>query len=454
MPPRFFKSYALNKTPRNRLGQIASIAEAEAFGSLEFFANIGLLSVATILGWLAFGLWVPVLIVAVYVTFFTLEKWFAKRAVERELLSSYWLVLGLLCGRAVTYCALFVYVWTVEGDVFKFATIALIVAATINMFVFHATHFEIIVVVFVPVWFGHIVITGTAFAQHGLALEPFMFLLVSLFILPYFLLALKSAQERWTKNDIIRQSFNHTQKLDAVGQLVAGVAHDFNNILTVTRGNAELLAGSGDETHDELVQEIVKASDRGAALAGQLLAFGRRSMLSPEPIQVDRFLDHIQPLLQRVLPENIELTFSADPDLPTIFVDKNQLETAIVNLATNARDAMKNGGRLEIKAMVMAFDGGDLGQAEINLAPGTYVAISVNDNGIGVPDDLQESIFDPFFTTKPVGKGSGLGLPMVIGFAEQSAGGVRLESKVDLGTRVTLFLPTAQSAQTGSAVQT
>ena len=191
------------------------------------------------------------------------------------------------------------------------------------------------------------------------------------------------------------------------------------------------------------------ACDRWSALAGQLLAFGRRSMLSPEPIQVEAFFDDIQPLLQRVLPENIELTFSAAPDLPAIFVDKNQLETAIVNLATNARDAMKGGGWLEVKAMEMAFHGGDLGQAEINLAPGTYVAISVNDNGIGVPDDLQESIFDPFFTTKPVGKGSGLGLPMVIGYAEQSAGGVRLESKVDVGTRVTLFLPTAQATQAG-----
>ncbi|MEJ8563099.1 ATP-binding protein [Yoonia sp. GPGPB17] len=445
MPPNLLKWSFPKRTASNRLGQLSSIAEAETIGSLEYIANVGLLSLASIAGAAVFGLWWPVVIVAIYIGLFTLEKWLAKRAVEAARASSYWLVLGLLFARAITYCVLFVYVWSLEGDVYKFATAALVVAATINIFMFHATYYEIIVATCVPLWFGFLAITGLAFVEFGLAMEPFMFLLTSFCILPYFLLALKFAQERWTKNDMIQQSFNHTQKLDALGHLVAGVAHDFNNILTVTRGNAELLAGSADEAQDELVHEIMKASDRGAALAGQLLAFGRRSILSPEPIQIVHFFDSMKALLQRVLPENIRLAFSIAPDLPAIFVDKHQLETAIVNLATNARDAITGGGRIDITAESIAFDACDLGQCDGNLQPGAYVMISVADDGVGIPDNLQESIFDPFFTTKPVGKGSGLGLPMVIGFAEQSSGGVRLESKVGYGTRVTLFFPILQS---------
>ncbi|EBA13284.1 sensor histidine kinase [Roseobacter sp. CCS2] len=446
MPPKHPNRLFQNKTPSNRLRQLSSIAEAEALGSVEFFTHIGLLVFGGVAGGIVFGMWSPLLVVMVHISVLTLEKWTAKRVVKAQRASLYWPVLGLLFIRASTFSAICVHVWTFDGDVFKFVTTALLVAATINIFVYHATHSEIIVAVFVPVWIGYLVITALAFIEFGLAVEPFMFLLTACCILPYFLLALKSAQERWTKNDIIQQSFNHTQKLDALGHLVAGVAHDFNNILTVTRGNAELLSGTVGQAQDELVNEIVKASDRGAALAGQLLAFGRRSMLSPEPIQIEPFFEDIQTLLQRVLPENIQLVFSVAPDVPTVFVDKHQLETALVNLATNARDAITGAGRIDITAEAIAFDGSDLGQTETNLAPGEYVMISVADDGAGIPDDLQESIFDPFFTTKPVGKGSGLGLPMVIGFAEQSSGGVRLESNVGYGTRVTLFFPVMQDA--------
>ena len=238
------------------------------------------------------------------------------------------------------------------------------------------------------------------------------------------------------------------QKQEALGKLVAGVAHDFNNILAVALGNAEMLRdGLSGQDQDQAVTEIIKAVERGASLSGQLLAFGRRSSLEPAEYSVGHILHDLRGMLSRVLPEKITVMTYGTPDAPPVFVDRPQLETALLNLAINARDAMPDGGRLDIDADTVALSEGDPLILTCGMEPGTYTRIQVKDTGVGVSKEMQHEIFDPFFTTKAVGEGSGLGLSMVLGFAQQSGGTVQFDSEPGVGTTVSLLLPTASGSK-------
>ena len=238
------------------------------------------------------------------------------------------------------------------------------------------------------------------------------------------------------------------QKQEALGKLVAGVAHDFNNILAVALGNAEMLKdGLSERDQDQAVTEIIKAVERGASLSGQLLAFGRRSSLEPAEHNVGQVLHDLTGMLSRVLPEKITVMTYGTPEAPPVLVDRHQLETALLNLAINARDAMPDGGRLDIDADTLVISERDPLTVTSGLEPRTYTRIQVKDTGIGVSKEMQREIFDPFFTTKAVGEGSGLGLSMVLGFAQQSGGTVLFDSEPGIGTTVSLLLPTASGSK-------
>jgi len=237
---------------------------------------------------------------------------------------------------------------------------------------------------------------------------------------------------------LLRQS----QKMEVVGQLTGGIAHDFNNLLGVVIGNLDFLAErlTGDEELLEYVESATDASLHGADLIHQLLAFSRKQPLSPKTLDLDERVSGMLKMLRRTLGATIEIeTIRSDGPL-TAEIDPTQLESAVLNLAVNARDAMPAGGRLTIEMTKTRLDEAYvLGQSEA--APGDYVMLSVTDTGTGMSPEVLAQVFEPFFTTKDVGEGSGLGLSMVFGFTKQSGGHVEIESTIGEGTTVKLFLP-------------
>ncbi|MDA9396585.1 histidine kinase [Bradyrhizobium sp. CCBAU 45394] len=241
------------------------------------------------------------------------------------------------------------------------------------------------------------------------------------------------------------------QKMEAVGQLSGGIAHDFNNLLTVIVGNAEHLAEQLVARGDlkRLADDICSAGERGAELTQRLLAFSRKQLLRPVETECSKLVESMHKLLRRTLREDIEISTNFDPALRQAFADPVQLESAILNLALNAQDAMVSGGRLTISTANASLDVGDH-NTHPDVGPGEYIVIAVTDTGSGMPRRVLERAFEPFFTTKEVGKGSGLGLSMVYGFVKQSNGHVTIYSEPGLGTTVRIYLP-AVLAKTQSA---
>ncbi len=238
------------------------------------------------------------------------------------------------------------------------------------------------------------------------------------------------------------EELHQAQKMEAVGQLTGGIAHDFNNILAVTLGNLQLLAEQieDDEKMQKLVDRAVRATERGAALTHRLLAFSRRQSLRPQPTDIGHLVIGLQDLLGRTLGANIEISTHLAENLPQANIDPNQVESAILNLALNARDAMPGGGRLVIETSLRHLDS-DYARAHPEVSPGDYVALSVSDTGLGMSPDILERVFEPFFTTKSVGEGTGLGLSMVYGFIKQSGGHITIYSEPGNGTTIRMHLP-------------
>ncbi|WP_338481017.1 ATP-binding protein [Pseudomonas trivialis] len=243
-----------------------------------------------------------------------------------------------------------------------------------------------------------------------------------------------------SNEDALRQS----QKMEAVGQLTGGIAHDFNNMLTGIIGSLELLRrriarGKLDDL-DGLIDLGVTSANRAAGLTHRLLAFSRRQSLDPKPVEINQLVNSMGELLQRSINESIALDMRLTGPLWTAEADPNQLESALLNLVLNARDAMPGGGRLTVETGNRHLDS-VFTAAYGTLQPGDYVELSVSDTGCGIPDSVIGRVFDPFFTTKPIGQGTGLGLSMIYGFARQSRGHVTIHSEVGKGTTVSLFLP-------------
>ncbi|MBX9815788.1 MAG: PAS domain-containing protein, partial [Sphingomonas sp.] len=252
---------------------------------------------------------------------------------------------------------------------------------------------------------------------------------------------IEEVAQRTRAEEALRQA----QKMEAVGQLTGGIAHDFNNLLTVIVGNVDLalraLDGVGGEPRvRRLLDGARKGADRAATLTQRLLAFSRRQPLEPKPIDVDKLVLGMSDLLNRALGETVRLEIVTSPGLWRVEVDPNQLESAILNLAVNARDAMPEGGRLVIETANAWLDEAYVA-SHAEVAAGHYVVLAVTDTGTGMPRELIEKVFEPFFTTKEVGKGTGLGLSMIYGFVKQSGGHVKIYSEPGHGTTVKIYLP-------------
>jgi PAS domain S-box-containing protein len=245
----------------------------------------------------------------------------------------------------------------------------------------------------------------------------------------------------------------HAQRLEALGQLAGGIAHDFNNVLQAVQGGCALIERrpANPEGVRRYARMVLEAAERGATVTHRLLAFSRRSALRAEPLDAAELLAATREILAYTLGTGIEIRVEAEPGLPPMLADKGQLETVLVNLATNARDAMGNVGTLILAAVAETRILDDVPGQAVSLAPGCYVRLSVSDTGTGMDAATLKQAIEPFFTTKPAGKGTGLGLAMASGFAQQSDGAMHIDSMPGQGTTVMLWLPVAEERQAAAA---
>jgi signal transduction histidine kinase len=266
--------------------------------------------------------------------------------------------------------------------------------------------------------------------------------------------SLKSAYDQLisetTRREALESQLRQAYKLEAIGHLTGGIAHDFNNMLGIIVASLHLLKRklSGvDRDCAQLIDSAMNGADRATAMVRRLLAFSRRQPLSPQPLDPNRFVSNISDMVRRALGDNIKLETVLAGGLWTTKIDQHELESALINLAVNARDAMPNGGKLTIETANCYLDDG-YAVENTDAKPGQYVMIAVTDTGQGMQPEVVEQAFDPFFTTKPVGQGTGLGLSQVHGFVKQSGGHIKIYSEPGRGTCIKLYLPRFNNVET------
>lgn len=250
-----------------------------------------------------------------------------------------------------------------------------------------------------------------------------------------------------TERHVLEEQFRQAQKVESIGQLAGGIAHDFNNLLTAIQGYCELLGSElgSDSPHQNDLAEIRRASDRAAALTRQLLAFGRRQILEPRVLDLRDGLRGIEPMIRRLIGEDLDVVFRTIDDAARVKADPGQIEQVILNLALNARDAMPKGGSLLLEVMTVDLDE-SYARRHVSVRPGRYVMLSVSDTGVGMDAATQARIFEPFFTTKPRGRGTGLGLSTVYGIVKQSGGNIWVYSEPGRGTTFKVYFPRVEEA--------
>jgi CheY-like chemotaxis protein len=243
----------------------------------------------------------------------------------------------------------------------------------------------------------------------------------------------------------LEEQLRQSQKMEAIGQLAGGVAHDFNNILTVVQGHAALLmAANLPESAGKSAQQIVQASERAAGLTRQLLTFSRRQLIQPKRLDMNGVVSNMTNMLGRLLGEDVALQLNYCQPPPTVEADASMLEQVLLNLAVNARDAMPKGGQLAIRIAIVDVDETYRGGQSESHA-GRFVCLSVTDTGIGITPENLHRVFEPFFTTKEIGKGTGLGLATVYGIIKQHQGWIEVDSQLDRGTAFRIYIPYAGS---------
>jgi nitrogen-specific signal transduction histidine kinase/CheY-like chemotaxis protein len=245
-----------------------------------------------------------------------------------------------------------------------------------------------------------------------------------------------------TERRRLEERLTQAEKMEAIGRLAGGVAHDFNNLLTVISGYTELLLARPETTGREQLGEIAHAAEQAAALTRQLLAFSRRQVLHPRVLDVDAIVAGMEPMVRRIIGDDVNVGVRLAGNLPSVMADRSQLERVILNLAANARDAMPDGGRLTIETAAVDLDE-DYVASRGDGTPGPNVLLAVSDTGVGMSEEVQRHLFEPFFTTKAPGAGTGLGLATVFGVVKQSGGTIYVYSEEGRGTTFKIYLPAA-----------
>lgn len=253
----------------------------------------------------------------------------------------------------------------------------------------------------------------------------------------------------------LRERLQQSQKLEMIGQLTGGVAHDFNNLLAVIVGSLELAADVDDpKEHAELMQMALSASKRGADLTHNMLAYARQARLAPKVLDLNEIIQETESWAMRVLPANVEVNVQTTEQSAEVLADPGLMQTSLLNLIINARDAMPEGGNLTVETNVVELNKRDVSIMSLDLEPGPYIELCVSDTGTGIEPHVLEKIFEPFYTTKAAGAGTGLGLPMIQGFMVQSRGDIHVTSAVGIGTTVALYFRAHESLETGLPTET
>lgn len=422
--------------------RIGEIADSEALGSRLFLTHTGLIALGAVGALVVMNQGFLAVLMFIYIGLFTLEKFGAGTALRYNRADALNWVRGLLFARALAYNAIIIYVWTLEGSIYHMVAMALIVASTINIFVHNPSNIINMSCVVLPNWLAFAVISGLIYIQYGLSPEFLGSLLVIFCITPYFLISLMKLQGTLEELSTAKRDLMRSRRLDGMGKVAGGVSHDFNNILSVVSGSLQLLENTTDKLErQELFDVATKAIAHGASLNRQLIALGKKSPLLPRSITLTSAVQEFTKFAERVLPENIKISITQfDPQLK-VLVDPGMLQSAMLNIALNAKAAMPDGGKIKIGVrLAAASEIGDFTKSNRKNG-GEYAILSMEDTGTGMSPELREQAFEPFFTTREVGGGSGLGLPMVKGFVEQSNGALKLTSRLGFGTCVEMFLP-------------
>ena len=415
------------------------VRSTERLLSIEFSIRLVLVCVAGACGWVLLGLTVLPIWVLAYYACVLLERHVVTLPVGRDPSRAFvrlWLVSFLL---ASVYAFLPVYVWFQDDLVWKFATGVLLTGAALNIFLLRARNWMLGLAYLIPMTAATFIIAASFFEGVWGGPQFWSMMVLCSCLAMYFGVCLWEADRANTELKRTRAQFLQAQKVEALGTLTSGVAHDFNNLLSVVQGNLELLQTYPDapDRDDFLHAALLQASRRGAQLTRQLTSYGRKAEMKPKRLAPYDVLDGVKEIADRVLPANITLNLRPSFTNSEILTDETMLHSALLNLVINARDAMPEGGTLRIDVV-------DPVAPPEGLTPASsagYLAFEVRDTGAGIPADVLTKVRDPFYSTKPKGQGSGLGLPMVCGFALQSGGDVTIDSTVGQGTTVRLILP-------------
>lgn len=418
--------------------KIIELRNAEAVKSVEFLLRLAVVIGTAAVGWLVLGAEALPYWVAIYYALVTVEKSILKFGEPRNSNIQFGalLVVSFLIGSVFAWLP--IYLWNRGADIWQMGAMAAMIGGVLNVFLLRSRTWEIGVAYLVPICAAFFVISFDFFEGPYGGAKFWSATLLASCVSIYFGISIWEAHRRNRELDSARRQFAIVQKNEAIGTLTAGIAHDFNNLLSAARGNLELLEiDPSSKFRDTYIQEALSAIQRGATLTKQLTQYARGQPHDVKELDPEKIIDEIAALTKRVIPSNIISEFTVDADHHRVLADEAMLQSALLNLVVNARDAMPDGG-----SMLIGFTSKP---AEIppKLAgiSGKYAEFFVRDTGTGIPKETQDRIFDPFYTTKDQGKGSGLGLAMVLGFAQQSGGEVSLESSVGKGTTVSLFLP-------------
>ena len=413
--------------------KIRDIIDVSRRTRLEFAAQVVLMGLTGAIAWIATGMTFIPLWIALHYGLIALERRVARRLRNSD--SPWALALVLLAHLAVgiAFAAMPAYLWLQDNEAYHFAGMVLLVGSILNIFLVRAQVWYLALCFVIPDAVALTVIGADIAAQAPNTAEAVSVWAVTAAIVLYLSVAVVQAARMHRRHLATRAQLIQSQKMEALGNLAGGMAHDFNNILNVITGTLDLVRDERDP--DRIAERLDRASqaaERGAGLIRQVLSFARRSHLEPRRVAPERVLAEVEQMARRLIPERIAIEVVAAPGLPPVRVDESTLVTALLNLVLNGRDAIAGRGRIV------------LGCA---LAQGTrpgrraQVVFSVRDDGRGIARDLLGKVTDPFFTTKPVGEGTGLGLSMVAGFAAQSGGALTLDSREGAGTEACILLP-------------
>ena len=426
-------------TVRNVLG-------AGRGGAIDMVLRITLVSVVSlVLAYIISNKWIVIWLLAYLLLEFTFNvhgHWRLKQAsVDAR---AYWILMGHYAGVVAVFCILPLFLISMNMPEFQFVGFAAVSGHALHALLNQNSTRHVVMIYGASVVLLAIAAALTWTSNTDYIAGKVLIVLSALAVSLFFMHTILAINTRAREAEAARSTLAHAQKMEVVGRLSSGISHDFNNLLTVIAGNLDLLKETKSQTDREMLEkEARSAVDRGAKLVRQLQAASRKSELEVTQVKLADFLSDFESMARRVLPANIELIQQGAPqDDLIIFVDRSQLDSALLNLVINARDAMEeSGGTLWITTHILHLNAIAPEVASGELRRGTYVRIEIEDTGTGIPASMIDKITEPYVTTKPEGKGSGLGLAMVKGFAEQSGGGVFLHSQEGQGTSVQLFLP-------------